>query len=404
MKIIVQKFGGTSVANKETRKMCFEHIKGAVNNGYKVVVVVSAMGRKGDPYATDTLINMAPSINGREKDLLMITGELISASVFSSELKENDIESKVLTGGQAGILTNSSFNEASIIGLRPEKIMKEFEDVNVLVVTGFQGVTNDNEFTTLGRGGSDTSATALGAAVNADYVDIFTDVEGIMTADPRIVTEAKILEKVTYTEICNLAHMGAKVIHPRAVEIAMQYNTPIRVRSTFSKGEGTLITNQSELDLNGYVENKQYLTGITQTDAIVQFVITEPIENEKQNTMFYEFEKKSISLDLINITPGNIGFTVKNEDSDKVSCILDSLEMKFTKREDVTKISLVGAGMTGASGVVRKIVNTLYTNNISILQTSDSHTTIWVLVARENAKKAICLLHNTFCLSDIIVR
>ncbi|WP_088361774.1 aspartate kinase [Bacillus cereus] len=404
MKIIVQKFGGTSVATKGKRKMCFEHIKGAINKGYKVVVVLSAMGRKGEPYATDTLINIAPLSKGREKDLLMITGEIISASVFSSELKEVEIESKVLTGGQAGILTNSSFNDASIIGLRPEKILKEFESVNVIVVTGFQGMTKDYEFTTLGRGGSDTSATALGAALNAEYVDIFTDVDGIMTADPRIVTDAKILEKVTYTEICNLAHMGAKVIHPRAVEIAMQYNTPIRVRSTFSQGEGTLITNQSELNLDGRAGNKQYLTGITQTEEIVQFVISEPIETEKQHIMFDEIDKKNISLDLINITPTTIGFTVKNEDSQKVNNILVTLEINFTLREDVTKISLVGSGMTGASGVVSKIVSTLYENNISILQTSDSHTTIWVLVPKEDAKNAICLLHNAFYLNEIIVR
>ncbi|MGN5650756.1 aspartate kinase [Bacillus sp. Brlt_9] len=404
MKIIVQKFGGTSVATKGKRKMCFEHIKSAINKGYKVVVVVSAMGRKGEPYATDTLINMAPLSTGREKDLLMITGEIISASVFSSELKEVDIESRVLTGGQAGILTNTSFNEASIIGLRPEKILKEFESVNVLVVTGFQGMTKDYEFTTLGRGGSDTSATALGAALNAEYVDIFTDVEGIMTADPRIVTDAKILEKVTYSEICNLAHMGAKVIHPRAVEIAMQYNTPIRVRSTFSQGEGTLITNQSELNLDEEAGNKQYLTGITQTEEIVQFVISEPIETEKQHTMFDEIDKRNISLDLINITPTTIGFTVKNEDSEKVNSILANLEINFTLREDVTKISLVGSGMTGASGVVRKIVSTLYENNISILQTSDSHTTIWVLVPKEDGNNAICLLHNAFYLNEIIVR
>ena len=404
MKIIVQKFGGTSVASPKSRKHCFRHIQKALSDGFKVVVVVSAMGRKGEPYATDTLISLAPNVNEREKDLLMNTGEIISACVFSSELNELGISNRVLTGGQAGIITNSVFNNAGIIDLRPERILKELEIFNVIIVAGFQGITKDQEITTLGRGGSDTSATALGASLNAEYVDIFTDVEGVMTADPRIVDNAQILIKTTYNEICNLAYMGAKVIHPRAVEIAMQYNIPIRIRSTFSDFEGTLITHQSELDLHGERENARFLTGITQTNDIVQFAVNSKITYPIQNKLFSLIEENGISLDLINITQDSVRFTVKKDKAKQVSEILTSLSLTFEYRENVTKISLVGAGMTGVPGIVKRIVHTLYSQNIPILQTSDSHTTIWVLVPESQSQNAIRALHDAFELHKPLVR
>ncbi|MED4285700.1 aspartate kinase [Priestia megaterium] len=404
MKIIVQKFGGTSVASSESRQHCFKHIRQGLEENYKVIVVVSAMGRTGDAYATDTLISLAPHITGREKDLLMNTGELISACVFSSELVEQGISSRVLTGGQAGIITNNDFNEAGILELRPERMLKELETTDVLVVTGFQGISDDLEITTLGRGGSDTSATALGASVNAEYVDIFTDVEGVMTADPRIVQDAQILLKTTYNEICNLAYQGAKVIHPRAVEIAMQYNIPIRVRSTFSDFTGTLITNQSELDEQNQRDNGQFLTGITQTSGIIQFVVKTNMSYSLQDELFSLLENSNVSLDLINITQNSVGFTVKKDKTKKVEEILTNLNLAFKHRDDVVKISLVGASMTGVPGVVRKIVHTLYANDIPILQSTDSHTTIWVLVPEEQSKDAIRALHNSFGLDKPLAR
>lgn len=398
MKVIVQKFGGTSVSTKQNRNHCINHIKKKINKGYKVIVVVSAMGRKGDPYATDTLINFAPNINAREKDLLMNTGELISACLFSSQLNENEfkISNTVLTGGQAGIITNNFYNEAAITELRPERILNELTKFDVVVVTGFQGQTKHNEITTLGRGGSDTSATALAASVNAEFVEIFTDVEGIMTADPRIVKDAQILHKTTYNEICNLAYMGAKVIHPRAVEIAMQYNIPIRVRSTFSDNEGTLITNQSELDTKNRRENEQYLTGITQTNDITQFTVDCKTSYSIQNELFAELEKSNVSLDLINIAEDKVSFTVNSYRTDIVKSILNRLNLKFQHRKDVIKISLVGASITGVPGIIRKIVHSLYKKNIPILQSTDSHTTIWILVPDTDAISAINELHRTF--------
>lgn len=246
MKVVVQKFGGTSVRNEEVRRQAAHHVKEAVENGYKVIVVVSAMGRKGDPYATDTLLSL---VNGndsfadvREKDLLVSCGEVISSVVFTDLLQSLNVKASAVTGAQAGFRTNEEFSNAKIIDMQCDGLKERLHHFDVVVVAGFQGSSATGEITTLGRGGSDTSATALGAALQAEYVDIFTDVEGVMTADPRMVDTARPLKAVTYNEICNMAYQGAKVIHPRAVEIAMQAKIPIRIRSTQSDGAGTLIT------------------------------------------------------------------------------------------------------------------------------------------------------------------
>ena len=226
MKIIVQKYGGTSVRDEKSRSFAKGHIENAIKEGYKVVVVVSAMGRKGDPYATDTLLSLVngakASLSKREQDLLMSVGETISSVVFTNMLLEHGIEAVAYTGAQAGFLTNSDYSSAKIIEMKCDRLMKELEVKDVVVVAGFQGAAKNGDITTIGRGGSDTSAAALGAALQAERVDIYTDVEGIMTADPRIADQARPLSIVSYTEVCNMAYQGAKVIHPRAVEIAMQ--------------------------------------------------------------------------------------------------------------------------------------------------------------------------------------
>src|SRR5690554_4896013 len=224
MKIVVQKYGGTSLKNEEVRTRASDHVRAALEEGYKVVVVVSAMGRNGDPYATDTLLNLVGGSQGfvskRELDLLASCGETISSVVFSNLLRSKGINSLAMTGAEAGFRTNEDYTNAKIVEMKVEKLRHELEKHDVIVVTGFQGATPTGTTATLGRGGSDTSATAIGAALSAEIVDIFTDVEGIMTADPRIVKSAKPLNVVTYTEICNMAYQGAKVIHPRAVEVA----------------------------------------------------------------------------------------------------------------------------------------------------------------------------------------
>ncbi|WP_369693644.1 aspartate kinase [Lentibacillus sp. CBA3610] len=244
MQILVQKFGGTSVQTEENRHHVIRHIKNALMNDYKIAVVVSALGRKPDPYATDSLLDLVgfpKNYNSnRELDILMSCGETIASVVLSNELQKNHINATALTGAQAGFITNDDFNQAKIKEVKPDRVLDEFNNHDVIVVAGFQGQTSEGEITTIGRGGSDTTAAAMGAALNAERIEIFTDVNGIMTADPNMVSKARPLDIVTYTEISNLAYQGAKVIHPRAVEIAMQAKIPMRVRSTYVEDEGTL--------------------------------------------------------------------------------------------------------------------------------------------------------------------
>ncbi|HHV37937.1 MAG TPA: aspartate kinase, partial [Tepidimicrobium sp.] len=243
MKIIVQKFGGTSVSSKESREMAVNKIIERCKAGYKVIVVVSAMGRKGDPYATDTLQGLVDpkTINDREMDLLMSCGEIISSVVLASHLSKKNYDTVVLPANQAGILTNNRFGDAQIIDIDPKNIIKHLNANKIVIVPGFQGHNKYGEITTLGRGGSDISAVAIGKALNSNCVEIFTDVDGIMTADPTIVPDAKVLEKMSYSEVYQLAEDGAKIIHPRAVDLAQQFNIPIIIKNTYSDNKGTAI-------------------------------------------------------------------------------------------------------------------------------------------------------------------
>lgn len=246
MALIVQKFGGTSVATPQAREALLKQVKGCIGEGNEVVVVVSAMGRSGDPYATDTLIRLLeqinPEIDPEKKDLIMSCGEIISCSLVSHLLETNNIPSVPMTGFQAGIRTNKNFNNSEIVNIDTTAIMKHVYEGKVAVIAGFQGVTEDGEITTLGRGGSDTAAVAIGGYLKAERVDIFTDVPGIAKIDPRIIPTALYLQRISYEDMYKLAYNGAKVIHPRAVRTAESFKVPVRVRSTFSEDMGTLIS------------------------------------------------------------------------------------------------------------------------------------------------------------------
>jgi aspartate kinase len=234
VQIVVQKYGGTSLATPELRKRVGDLVAAAINDGYQVVVVVSAMGRQNDPYATDTFINLVKQVNPnpspREMDLIMSCGEMISGIILSNQLCARGIPACFLTGEQSGLVTDGKHGNAHVLYVKPKRILQCLEAGLVPVVAGFQGMGENGELTTLGRGGSDTTASVLGVALNAEYIDIFTDVEGIMTADPRIVEDARLINDITYNEICQMAREGAKVVHPRAIEIAMQKGIPIRAR------------------------------------------------------------------------------------------------------------------------------------------------------------------------------
>ncbi|MEW6425307.1 MAG: aspartate kinase [Bacillota bacterium] len=405
MRFIIQKFGGTSVATPELRERVAGKIIAAKEEGYLPVVVVSAMGRAGDPYATDTLINFARQahrdLSAREMDLLMSCGEIISGVTMAGVLQKAGHPAVFLTGAQAGIITDNTFSEARILKVKPENILKQAKEGKVVIVAGFQGVTEDGEITTLGRGGSDTTAAALGVALNAAYVDIYTDVEGIMTADPRIVSGAQALEKVTYDEICQLAHEGAKVVHPRAVEIVMQKNIPLRVRSTFSDTPGTLVTSSGEV-YQGAVDitRDRTITGITQIPNLVQFKVATPERGAQglaqQRRLFKSLALSGISLDFINVYPEEVVFTVKEEVWQKAAQILENAGYATKTTPDCAKVAAVGAGMTGVPGVMAGIVEALTREDIQILQANDSYTTIWVLVKREDMEKAVRALHRQF--------
>ncbi len=399
MKIIVQKFGGTSVKDEDSRLRAKSHIEKALSNGYKVVVVVSAMGRKGDPYATDTLQNLVniSKISNREHDLLLSCGETISAIVFSNMLNTNGIPAIALTGAQAGFHTNDEHSNAKIIEMRCDRVLEELETHDVIVVAGFQGTSKAGEVTTLGRGGSDTSAAALGVALNAEFIDIFTDVEGVMTADPRIVEGARPLTVMTYNEICNLAHQGAKVIHPRAVEIAMQAKVPLRVRSTYSNGPGTLVTS-AVVNTKGSDIHDRVVTGIAHVPNVTQITVT-PIEGHYniQSEVFKAMAQEGISVDFINISPNAIIYTVMDKMTDRAIAVLKELGYEPKVIRSCAKVSAVGAGMTGVPGVTARIVSALSKEGIQILQSADSHTTIWVLVHEEDMVRAVNSLHDEFC-------
>lgn len=398
MRIIVQKFGGTSLVDRKSRYFCVEHIERVIKDNYSVVVVVSAMGRAGDPYATDTLLQLIDEegiwLKPRELDLFLSTGELISAAVLSNLLWKRDIANTILTGSQAGIITNDHFNNAMIIDLKPQKVIDQLQEGKVVIVPGFQGTTRDGDITTLGRGGSDTTATALGVALEAEYVDIFTDVNGIMTADPRIVEEAVRLDAITYTETCNLAHLGAKVIHPRAVEMAMQKNIPIRVRSTFDEGPGTLITNLTPLKPT---VRQRLITGIAQVPNITQIKVKADFgQYDLHLKVFRAMAQHDISVDFINVNPTGVVYTVADHVADQAKQILLEMGYEPILIPHCAKISVVGAGMAGIPGVMAKIVEALVDEGIQILQSADSHTTIWVLVDQKDMVRAVRSIHKKF--------
>lgn len=400
MNIIVQKFGGTSVRDEESRAHARKHIEKAVKDGYKVVVVVSAMGRKGEPYATDTLLSLVNGsqslISKREQDLLLSVGETISSVVFANMLLQHDIKATAFTGAQAGFRTNNDHTNAKIIDMKCERILKEFDNVDVVVVAGFQGATRNGDITTIGRGGSDTSAAAIGAALQAEWVDIFTDVEGIMTADPRIAENARALTVVTYNEVCNMAYQGAKVIHPRAVEIAMAAKVPIRIRSTYSDSLGTLVTSLHHQSRGSDINDK-LVTGIAHMNNISQIrVNAKKDQYDFQTEIFKAMAHESISVDFINISPNGVVYTVNDEMTDVAITALEKIGYEPKVIRNCAKVSVVGAGIAGVPGVTAKIVNALSEKGISILQAADSHTTIWVLVKGDQLSLAVNALHDAF--------
>ncbi|WP_066893750.1 aspartate kinase [Clostridium nigeriense] len=400
MKIIIQKFGGTSVSTKERRGQVVSKVKEALQKGFFPVIVVSAMGRKGEAYATDTLLSLVDDNFKRNNlqavDMLMCCGEIISAVVISNMLINEGIESIPLTGGQAGIITNDSFSEAELLYTNPENIIKVIKLGKIPIVAGFQGITEEGYLTTLGRGGSDTSACILGEALKADEIEIYTDVDGIMTADPRIVKEATLINTISYNEIFQLADQGAKVIHPRAVDCARKANIPIVIKNTMNNSKGTLINDFGDTNKGKIISGITHLNNRTQVTIKLN-------DNKNNNNYRYLLEilaKNNVSLDLINIFPTEQIFTINSNKKKKVEEILNKNKLVYKFTDDCSTIAIVGIGMRGVPGIMAKIINTLGENSIEILQTADSNMTIWCLIKSEYVDIALNLLHKAFNLGE----
>lgn len=391
MKIIVQKFGGTSVATQQRREMVADKIIDAINKGYSPVVVVSAIGRKGDPYATDTLLsvinNSESHVSKREMDLLMSCGEIISAVVMGETLEKRKIKIKVLTGGQAGIITNNEYGDAEIIKVDTKKILDLANEGIIPIVAGFQGITEDGDITTIGRGGSDVTGSVLGEALKAEFIEIYTDVDGIMTADPRIVPDAKVIDRISYNEVFQFADQGAKVIHPRAVEYAMRGNVPLIIKNTMTNAPGTIITTEKEY-------SNRIVTGITHMPNRTQINVS--VNRSEGNDLFFKLAENGLSIDLINVFPKYKVFTVDGKDAQRTERILQELHIDYSIINNCSKIAVIGSGMRGIPGVMAKILMVLDENHIEVLQTADSHATIWCLVNEEDTAKAINALHKAF--------
>lgn len=400
MSLILMKFGGTSVSTNEARRAAYKKVVEVIDRGDKVAIVISAMGRRGDPYATDTLLSLVgPTVNKRDKDLLMSTGELISAVVMSDMLNDNGYAAHAVTGYQAGVFTDEVHGSAKCVSVNPAYLNELLEKGITPVITGFQGTFGSHEITTLGRGGSDTSAVIIGAALKADLVEIYTDVDGIMTADPKIVEKAKFIDLINTDELFQMAEQGANVIHPKAVEISKDHGLKMCVRNTFSDAQGTTIINENLV--HDPVNLNDVISAIALLKNRVQFNISRVAEQEEHKLLSL-LAKKNISLDLINIFEDSIIFTIDSSDLLECEKTVQAEGVSYIKRENLSKITAIGAKMHGVPGVMAKIVAALLENGIEILQSADSHLSISCLIKDKDGEKAANALHREFIEADII--
>ena len=405
--IIVQKFGGTSVADTEKIKNVARAVIREKNNGKSVVVVVSAMG-----HTTDILTKLAkeitPNPSSREMDMLLSTGEGVSIALLAMALQAQGCDAVSMNAMQVGIITEKIHSKARILEIKTDKVFKHLEEGKVVVIAGFQGVTDDFEITTLGRGGSDTSAVALAGALKAERCDIYTDVEGVYTTDPRIVPCATRLDTISYDEMIELANDGANVLHPRAVETATQYDVPVRVRSTFKLNNlGTLIIGVNKMELHRPV------TGVAADTSRLRVVVCDVQDNPGTAALLFDsLANESISVDMIiqsyarkALNTNDIAFTINKDDLAKTKHVLESIksELKYENiyiDDKIAKISVVGAGMIGRPGIAAKMFRTLAKLGINIKMIATSEVKISCLVDESRAKEAVEALHTAFGLDS----
>ncbi|MFH2000562.1 MAG: aspartate kinase [Planctomycetota bacterium] len=402
--IRVLKFGGTCLHPEENRRHTLARIMEEVEQGHQVVAVVSAMGRSGDPYATDTLDTLLPrSIPraNRERDALLCCGEEISASVLAAELIANRIPAVSLRGPQLGLFTKGAFGGAEIVNAHPQAIKKYLDQGCVVVAAGFQGVDSEGSLTTLGRGGSDTTAVALAAALELDQVFFFKDVEGLFSADPKIVPSAAPLPAIPYDEAAHLAYEGARVLHPMSADLAKQQQISIRVRSLKTGSPGTLVSSSERIrDLR---LRKNGLFAVTCLEGIGQLRVC-PTESQSfpsfPCSLFESLAEAGISLDMINVLDREVFFTVASSDVSLAAGVAESCGCRPRVRSDCAKVSLLGGGIHGVPGIMARILSTLAKVRVQVYQSVDTYTVISVLVDEGHAPVATRALHDAFELSD----
>lgn len=401
--LLVQKFGGSSVANVERIQNVAQKVAGYKNKGYKLVVVVSALGD-----TTDELIKLAEKITDepseREMDMLLSTGEQISVALLAMAIHKLKCEAISFTGSQVGIITDSSHTRARILKINTDKIKEELRKNKIVIVAGFQGVTLNHDITTLGRGGSDLTAVALAKELGADECEIYTDVEGIYTTDPRIVPEAKKIEMITYDEMLEMASLGAQVMQARSIEVAKKFNVPIHVRSSFSENLGTLITKEVKK------MEEVVVSAVTLNRNAAKVTICEvPDRPGVAAKIFKELAASGVNVDMIvqnvsHLRQTDISFTIAKSDAlravnltRKISSSLGSGEV--LEDEDIARVSVVGVGMKSHPGVAAAMFDTLAKNKINIEMISTSDISISCIIKNKLAEPAVRALHERFGLA-----
>ncbi|ONI39420.1 aspartate kinase [Candidatus Epulonipiscium fishelsonii] len=399
--LIVQKYGGSSVANTERIFNVANRIIEYYKQGHDVIVVLSAQGD-----TTDDLIEKVKEISKspskREMDMLLSTGEQQSVALMAIALTEMGYPCISLNAAQVGMITTADYGNARIKKIKTERIKREIERKNIVLVTGFQGINNFDDITTLGRGGSDTTAVAIAAALHADKCEIYTDVDGVYTADPRVVKNARKIKEITYHEMLELASLGAKVLHNRSVELAKKYNVELVVRSSLTKAEGTIVK-------GGFNMEKMSVSGIAGDDKVARVALIGIDDTPgKAFEVFNALAKGNINVDLIIQSIGHegkkdISFTIDTdalEDTKKIiNNNIDRLGVKVVDFEqDLAKVSIVGAGMATDAGVASSMFEAMFDAHINIHMISTSDIKISILVNKADMKKAMCALHDKFAL------
>lgn len=404
MKLIVQKYGGTSVGTVERIKAVAARIKRYVENGYAVVVVVSAMGK-----TTDQLIDLAKQItrnpDKREMDMLLSTGEQVSIALLAMALHEIGINAISYTGSQVKVITDGNFSNARIQSIATDRIQKSLEENKVVIVAGFQGIDQEENITTLGRGGSDTSAVALATVLGTRDCEIYTDVDGVFTADPRIVPGTKKLKEISYEEMLELARLGAGVLHSRSVEFAKKYNIRLHVRSSFNDNEGTIVMPREEM------MEKFVISGVTSKDDEAKITIRDiPDRPGVASLLFGELGKQKVYVNMIVQSTGkdgkaSISFTVLKNDLDKALKICESLKEKLGAsgidyKENIAIVSAVGVGMLSSWGVAGRMFDVLSKHNINIEMISTSEIGISCVIDAMYTELAVKAIHKEFIESN----